>query len=71
MAMVYSSFANEGNMIMPYIEYKEVTENPEYYKRYAFGKNIADEINLNADNVMQKSILYLTKSMVLSREHFF
>ena len=42
-ASIYSSFVNEGNMIMPYIEFKsDVT--PTYYKENAFSKEVANEI---------------------------
>ena len=46
MAMVYSSFVNEGNMIMPYIEYKEnaSSDTATYYKKEAFSKETADTI---------------------------
>ena len=46
MAMVYSSFVNEGNMIMPYIEYKEnaSSDTATYYKKEAFSKEAADTI---------------------------
>ena len=46
MAMMYSAFVNEGNMIMPYIEYKEnaSSANATYYKEGAFTKEAADTI---------------------------
>ena len=46
MAMMYSAFVNEGNMIMPYIEYKEnaSSANATYYKEGVFTKEAADTI---------------------------
>ena len=44
MAMIYSSFINRGNMIKPYLEYKEDVTNPEYYKRQAFNVHAANDI---------------------------
>lgn len=46
MAMMYSAFVNEGNMIMPYIEYKEKASsaNATYYKEGVFTKEAADTI---------------------------
>ncbi|MFQ6943360.1 MAG: penicillin-binding transpeptidase domain-containing protein [Clostridia bacterium] len=40
MAMMYSAFVNEGNMIMPYLEYKEnaSSQTAKYYKENAFSK---------------------------------
>ncbi len=43
MAMIYSSFTNEGDMVMPYIEYKE-NSTPTYYKKQAFSKETANAI---------------------------
>ena len=46
MAMMYSAFVNEGNMIMPYIEYKEnaSSANATYYKEGVFTKEASDTI---------------------------
>ena len=46
MAMMYSAFVNEGNMIMPYIEYKEnaSSANAIYYKEGVFTKEAAETI---------------------------
>ena len=46
MAMMYSAFVNEGNMIMPYIEYKEKASsaNAIYYKEGVFTKEAAETI---------------------------
>lgn len=46
MAMMYSAFVNEGNMIMPYIEYKEnaSSANTTYYKEGVFTKEVAETI---------------------------
>ncbi len=43
MAMLYSSFTNEGDMVMPYLEYKE-NSTPTYYKKQAFDKETANTI---------------------------
>lgn len=43
MASIYSAFANEGNMIKPYLEYKENKE-VEYLVENAFSKETANEI---------------------------
>ena len=43
MASIYSAFANDGNMIKPYIEYKENKE-IEYLVENAFTKETANEI---------------------------
>lgn len=46
MAMMYSAFVNEGNMIMPYLEYKEnaSSQTVKYYKENAFSKEAANEV---------------------------
>lgn len=46
MAMMYSAFVNEGNMIMPYLEYKEnaSSQTAKYYKGNAFSKEAANEV---------------------------
>lgn len=46
MAMMYSAFVNEGNMIMPYLEYKENarSQTAKYYKGNAFSKEAANEV---------------------------
>ena len=43
MASIYSAFANEGNMIKPYLEYKE-NKTVEYLVENAFSKETANEI---------------------------
>jgi len=43
MASIYSAFANDGNMIKPYIEYKE-NKTSEYLVENAFSKEAANEI---------------------------
>lgn len=43
MASIYSAFYNEGNMIKPYIEYKE-DKTAENFKKSAFSKEVADTI---------------------------
>lgn len=52
MAMIYSSFANEGNIIMPYLEYKENTE-PTYYKKQAFTQDTANTIKQDLIQVVE------------------
>ena len=46
MAMMYSAFVNGGNMIMPYLEYKEnaSSQMAKYYKENAFSKEAANEV---------------------------
>ena len=43
MASIYSAFANEGNMVKPYIEYK-LTANVEYLKENVFTKESANAV---------------------------
>ena len=43
MASIYSAFANDGNMIKPYLEYKE-DKSAEYLVENAFTKEAANEI---------------------------
>ena len=43
MASMYSAFANEGNMIKPYIEYKE-NATAEYWIKNAFTKEAAKTV---------------------------
>ena len=43
MASIYSAFVNDGNMIKPYLEYKE-NKTAEYLVENAFSKHAADEI---------------------------
>ncbi len=52
MAMIYSSFQNEGNMIMPYLEYKDNIE-PTYYKKQAFTKETANTIRESLIQVVE------------------
>ena len=52
MASIYSAFVNEGNMIMPYIEYKENAE-PEYYIQEAFSKEAAETIKQDLIQVVE------------------
>lgn len=40
---IYSGFVNEGNMVMPYIEYKKDAQT-KYYKENAFSKEVANTI---------------------------
>ena len=52
MAMIYSSFANEGNIIMPYLEYKE-NKIPTYYKEQAFSLEVANTIKEDLIQVVE------------------
>ena len=52
MASIYSAFANEGNMIKPYIEYNE-TKKGEILKEGAFSKNAADTIKNDLIQVIE------------------
>ena len=52
MAMIYSSFANEGNMVMPYLEYKESKETT-YYKKQAFSQETANIIKQDLIQVVE------------------
>ena len=47
MSAMYSAFVNDGNMVMPYLIYKENASNVEYLKQNAFTKAVADEIKNN------------------------
>lgn len=52
MASIYSSFANSGNMVKPYIEYNEDTKTT-YLKENAFSKDTADEIRQDLIQVVE------------------
>ena len=49
MAMIYSSFANGGNMVMPCLEYTET----KYYKQNVISKEIADTIKEDLVQVVE------------------
>ena len=51
-ASIYSSFANDGNMIMPYLEYKENKE-VSYLKENAFSKETANTIKNDLIQVVE------------------
>lgn len=51
-ASIYSSFVNDGNMIMPYLEYKENKE-VSYLKENAFSKETADTIKNDLIQVVE------------------
>ncbi len=51
-AMIYSSFVNEGDMIMPYLEYKE-NNTPTYYKKQVFTKEVANSIQQDLLQVVE------------------
>lgn len=53
MAAMYTAFVNDGNMIKPYIEYKENTSSPEYYVKNAFSKETADIITADLIQVIE------------------
>ena len=52
MASIYSAFYNGGNMVKPYLEYKEKTE-PEYLVQNAFSKEASDEIKNDLIQVVE------------------
>lgn len=52
MASIYSSFANSGNMVKPYIEYNEDIKTT-YLKGNAFSKDTADEIRQDLIQVVE------------------
>lgn len=52
MAMVYSAFVNEGNMINVYLEYKEDTT-ASYFKENAFSKETANKIKESLIQVVE------------------
>ena len=53
MASIYSAFANDGNMLKPYLEYKE-DKNPEYLVEGAFSKEAADIIKDDMIQVVEQ-----------------
>jgi len=53
LAAIYTAFVNDGNMIKPYIEYKENTDNPEIYVKNAFSKEAADTIREDLIQVIE------------------
>ena len=52
MASIYSAFSNNGNMIKPYIEYKEAAT-PEYLVENAFTKEACEEIQNDLIQVVE------------------
>ncbi len=52
MASIYSAFSNNGNMIKPYIEYKE-NATPEYLVENAFTKEACEEIQNDLIQVVE------------------
>ena len=53
MASIYSAFANDGNMLKPYLEYKE-DKNPKYLVEGAFSKEAADIIKDDMIQVVEQ-----------------
>lgn len=53
MASIYSGFVNDGNMIKPYLEYKENTKNPEYWIENAFSKEAANTVKEDLVQVVE------------------
>lgn len=53
MAAMYTAFVNEGNMIKPYIEYKEDGSTPELYIKNAFSKETANAIKEDLVQVIE------------------
>ena len=54
MASIYSAFANEGNMIKPYLEYDE-SKKEEVFKEGAFSKDTANIIKNDLIQVVENS----------------
>ncbi len=52
MASIYSAFANDGNMVKPYIEYKD-TATAEYIKQNAFTKEAANTVKEDLIQVVE------------------
>lgn len=52
MASIYSAFANQGNMIKPYIEYQQ-NKQPEIFKENVFTKEAADTIKKDLIQVVE------------------
>ena len=53
MAAMYTAFVNNGDMLMPYIEYKEDTNAKEYYVKNAFTKEAVDAIKEDLIQVIE------------------
>ena len=53
MASIYSSFYNNGNMVKPYIEYKE-DKTPEYLIENAFSEEAANTIKEDLIQVVER-----------------
>ena len=53
MASMYTAFMNNGNMLKPYIEYKENNTNPEYFVENAFTKEAANTITQDLIQVIE------------------
>lgn len=53
MAAIYTAFVNDGDMIMPYIEYKEDTNAPEIFLKNAFSKEATDIIREDLIQVIE------------------
>lgn len=54
MALIYSSFINEGNILSPIIEMKDRTDSPKVWKEKAFSKEIADTITNDLIQVVER-----------------
>ena len=56
MASIYSAFVNEGNMIKPYLEYKQnASSNSEYWIKEAFTKEVAETIRDDLVQVVENA----------------
>ena len=53
MAAMYTAFVNDGDMIMPYIEYKQDTTKQEYYIKNAFSKEAANNVKESMIQVIE------------------
>lgn len=53
MVTMYTAFVNEGDMIKPYIEFKEDVSKPEYYLKNAFSSEVANEVKEDLIQVIE------------------
>lgn len=53
MAAMYTAFLNNGNMLMPYIEYKESVGNAEYFVEDAFTEVVSQTIKQSLIDVIE------------------
>ncbi|MCI8621079.1 MAG: penicillin-binding protein 2 [Clostridia bacterium] len=53
LASLYTAFVNNGDIIKPFIEYKEDTSNPEYILKQAFSAEVANTIKQDLIDVIE------------------